>query len=163
MLDGGGRPLTMKASALTSDYRAMQIKTAGAGGGGGLMDMIMSPMMMMMGAMGGMGSNDKDQPPFGLFTAMDLSWTTGETQSFFNQNYLVTYKLDLDMAALAKMGPKPKDMTNMDLRLQLVRTDAIQSFTPRPDITREAFVEMLKMPTPPPPPAKPATPAKPGK
>jgi hypothetical protein len=161
MLDGGGRPLTMKASALTSDYRAMQIKTGGAGGGaGGFMEMLMSPMMMM-GAFGG-ASNDKDQPPFGLFTAMDLSWTTGETQSFFNQNYLVTYKLDLDMAALAKMGPKPKDMTNMDLRLQLVRTDAIQSFTPRPDITREAFVEMLKMPTPPPP-AKPAAPAKPGK
>lgn len=154
MLQGGGKPLTMKASALTSDFHAISIKAAG-GDGGGLMDMMMSPMIMLMGAFGGMSQGpDKngDQPPLGLLAAMGLSWTTGETQSFFGQTYLVAYKLDMDLAGMAKMDPKARDFSNMDLRLYMIRTDAIQSFSPRPDITPAAFMQMLK--GPPPVPAK---------
>jgi hypothetical protein len=158
MLQGGGKPLTMKASALTSDYHAVAIQMAGGNGGGGIMDMLMSPMMMIMGAFGGAMSGGADtksdnQPPFGLLSAMGLSWTTGETQSYFGQTYLVTYKLDMDMTSMATMDPKTKDFSNLNLRLTLVRTDAFQSFSPRPDVTPEAFAKMLKGPTPAPKPA----------
>lgn len=154
MLQGGGKPLTMKATALTSDYHAVAIRMAGGNGGGGIMDMLMSPMMMIMGAFGGAMSGGTDsgksdnQPPFGLLSAMGLSWTTGETQSYFGQTYLVTYKLDMDMTSMATMDPKTKDFSNLNLRLELVRTDAFQSFSPRPDVTPEAFAKMLKGPPP---------------
>lgn len=161
MLQGGGKPLTMKPSALTADFHAIELKTGGGGGGPeGLMEMIMSPMMMIMGMMGSMGGeSSKEDPPFALFSAMGLSWTTGETQAFLGQTYLVTYKLDLDFAKLSKMSSAPSDLSNMDLRLQLVRADAIQSFTPRPDVTPAAYIQMLKSPKP--TPAKPPKPAKP--
>lgn len=159
MLQGGGKPVTMKPSALTPDFHAVQIKTAGGGGGNGLMDMIMSPMMMMMGMMGSMGgeSDGKDEPPFALFSALELSWTTGETQAFLGQTYLVTYKMDMDMAAMSKIGPKTGgDLSNADMRLQLVRADAIQTLTPRPDVTPAAYIQMLKVPKPVAKPQKPA-------
>lgn len=152
MLQGGGKPLTMKASALTADYHAVAIKMAGGEGGGGLMDMLMSPLMMLAGAFGGaMGGSDgksDNQPPYGLLTAMGLSWTTGETQSYFGQTYLVTYKLDFDMMSMSSMDPKTKDFSNLNMRMILVRTDAFQSFSPRPDVTPEAFAKMLKGPAP---------------
>ena len=157
---GGGKPLTMKATALTADFHAVQIKMSGAGGGG-LMDMIMSPMMMMMGALGSMGGEGSDMPPTGFLTAIDLSWTTGETQTLFNQNYLVVYKLDMDFAAMSKMKPDNRDLSSMDMRLSYLRTDGIQSFSPRPDITPEMYMKMLK--APPPPPAEKPKPTKPAK
>lgn len=158
MLQGGGKPLVMKASGLTTDYHAVSIKLGGEGGGG-FMDMLMSPIMMLAGAFGSaMSGSDKadNQPPVGLMTAMGLSWTTGETQTYFGQTYLVTYKLDFDMGSIATMDPKSKDFSNMNLRLFLVRTDSFQSFSPRPDVTPDAFYKMLKGPTPSAP-QKPAT------
>ena len=144
--------MTLKPSALTGDYKALVIKQAGAAGGG-LMDMLMSPMMMMMGALGSMGQEKGDEPPFALLTAMDLSWTKGETQTFWGQTYLMVYKVDMNMQEISKMGDSP-DLTNSNMRLQFIRTDSIQSIVPRPDVTPELFLKMLKAP---PKPAKPAS------
>jgi len=144
MLSGFGHPLTLKPDGLGLNYKAVQIKST-VNGSNGLMDMIMSPMMMILGAMGGMGG-DKDMPPMALLTAMDISWTTGETISMFGQNYLLVYKLDMDMSKLAS-GP-PKDLSDLSLRLQFVRTDTIASFSPRPDITPPDFMKMLRTPLP---------------
>lgn len=153
MLSGSGHPLTLKPDGLASNFKAVQIKSTIANSNG-FMDMLMSPMMMLMGALGGMGGNDKDAPPVALLTAMDVSWTTGELIMFFGQSYLVVYKLDFDMA---KMASTPKDLSDLNLRLQFVRTDTIASFSPRPDITPAEFMKMLKTPLP-----KPSEPGKPG-
>ena len=145
MLQGAGRPLTLKPDGLSDQYKAIVIKTT-VQGENGLMDMIMSPMMLIMGAMGGMmGGDSKDQPPVALLTAMDLDWTTGETQSLFGQTYLVIYKLDFD---LSKMTAQPKDLSALELRLQFIRTDTIASMSPRPDITPVEYMKMLKTPLP---------------
>lgn len=135
--------MTMKPSALTAEYKALVIKQAGAGGG--IMDMLMSPMMMMMGALGSMGQDKADEPPFALLSAMDLSWTKGETQGFWGQTYLMVYRIDMNLQDIAKMGESP-DLTNANMRLQFIRTDSIQSMTPRPDVTPELFLKMLKAP-----------------
>ena len=153
MLGGFGHPLTLKPDGLAANFKAVQIKSTVANSNG-LMDMLMSPMMMLMGALGGMGGNDKDTPPVALLTAIDISWTTGETASLFGQNYLLVYKLDFDMA---KLAAAPKDLSDLSLRLQFVRTDTIASFSPRPDITPAEFMKMLKTPLP-----KPSEPGKPG-
>jgi hypothetical protein len=144
MLQGAGKPLTLNPDGLTGNFRAAQIKSTTAGSNG-LMDMLMNPMMMIMGALGSMGGESKDAPPTALLTALDLSWTTGETQSFFGQTYLVIYKLDFDPS---KMATAPKDLSTLLLRLQYMRTDTIASVTPRPDITPADFMKMLKTPLP---------------
>jgi hypothetical protein len=151
MLGGAGNALTLKPDGLANTFKAVQIKST-SGGQNGLLDMIMSPMMMIMGAFGGMAGGEKsDGPPFGLMAAMELSWTTGQTQQFFGQHYLVAYKLDLDMGKLASAT---KDFTDLDLRLHFIRADTIASFSPRPDITPAMFMQMLRTP----PPSKPAEP-----
>ena len=149
MFQGGGAPLTMKPTDLTPQFHAMTLATA-SGSGNGLLDMIMSPMMMMMGALGAMGGQAQSEgPPMSLLTAMSLSWTTGQTQAYFGQTFLVTYKLDVDLDTIGKA----KDLTSSNLRMTLVRVDTIQAFTPRPDITPTMYLQMLKVP-------KPAAPAK---
>lgn len=145
LLDGGGFAVTIKAADLPEGYGAVKIKS---GGGGGLMDMLGSPMMMIFGMMGAMGGGGGNEPPMGLFSALDLSWTRGDTVSVMGNRFLVTYKLDLDMAEMAKMGEtKSMDFSGLDLKLMLVRPDSIQSISPRPDITKEAFVALLAAPT----------------
>lgn len=147
--DGSSLPQTMKSSGLTSNFKAFKIKVQG--GSGGLMDLMAAPMMMMGGIFGAMGgAQDKsEQEGMGLMTAIGLCWSTGETRVMFGQRFLVTYKLDMDFTDMMKMdATKNRDISNTDLRLELVRTDAIVSIMPRGDITPSAFMQMLRLPAP---------------
>jgi len=144
---GGGHPLTLKADGLSDNFHAIQLKSGTGSSGGGFMDMLMSPLMMMMGALGGMGGQSQDTPPMALITALDITWTTGEVQTLFGQSYLVAYQLDVDVETLSKT----KDITAAELRLHFIKTDSLTSITPRPDITPAVYMKMLKTPIPKPP------------
>lgn len=145
MLKGAGKPLTLNPDGLGMNFKAVQLKSTVAGGNG-FLDMLMNPLMMMMGALGGMGGGSNDGPPTAILTAIDLNWTTGEMEQFFGQTYLVVYKLDFDISKMA--SAPPKDLSSLNLRLQFVRTDTIASITPRPDITPAEFMKMLRTPLP---------------
>ena len=158
LLKGGGFAAVMKPSDLPADFVAAKISTDGAaGGGGGLMDMIMSPMVMMMGALGGgMGGDDKMGPMMAVMGAMELSWSSGQTTTVNGQTFLVTYKATMDMASMAGMEKKD-DLSDTVLRLNLVRLDAIKTLTPRPDVTKADFVKLLSTKMPKKPAAKPSS------
>lgn len=157
MLRGSGHPLTLRPDGLGMNYRAIQIKSTVAGSNG-FLDMLMNPMMMLMGALGSMGGTEKDGPPTALLTALDITWTTGATEQFFGETYLVVYKLDIDLTKMSA-GP-PKNLEDTNLRLSYIRTDTIASITPRPDITTVDFMRLLRTPLP--KAAEPAEPSKPG-
>lgn len=148
--------VTLKSAMRPMDipvgYAAAQINVAGVQGGG-LMDMIMSPMVMLMGAFGGAGGGDKDNAAMaGVLGALELSWSSGEVVVVGGQRYLVTYKIGTDMAQLMGMS-KVDNLSGAVLRLNLVRLNAIDSIIPRPDMTKEKFLAILatKLPKPAPP------------
>jgi hypothetical protein len=143
LVRGEKLPAKLEISKIPEEFKAVKIKQAGSGGGGGLFDMFGGGMMMMMGMMGGMGGDSKE-PPFALFNALEVSWTKGDVAKISNQDYLITYKLDLglaDMMASSENIAKPPKIEHVTL--VLVKTDTIISMTPQTSLTREAFAEVL--------------------
>ena len=143
ILKGGSIAGTIKAADLPTDFLAGKIAAEGGGGSamGGMMDMIMSPIMMMMGAFGG-GQTDKDSAMGEVLAMMDITWTKGDVVSVLGQHYLVTYKMAFEMADMMAMDKK-ETFADSVLRLTLVRTDTIKTITPRPDVTKEKFIKLL--------------------
>ena len=146
-------PQKIKPSELGEDMRAMKI-TYEKQGGGDLFSMMMSPMMMLMGAFGSMGGSGEQKPAdpeqaagMLFFDKLGISWTNGSTVKLFDQDFLVTYSVQVNMAEASK-SKNPPDLSKSDLTLTLVNTKSIAAITPRPDMTKEEWLKPA--PTPPP-------------
>ncbi len=143
LLSGGRFPATMKVKELPEGYQAVRLKVGGSTGPesflGAIMPAIVSGMM-------GDGSDPRGRAAVELFGMMDIVWTSGEEISMAEGTYLVTYRLDTDLAAVERLS-KPGGAAT-PLRLDLVRTSAITSISPRPDITRESWLKAITPPGP---------------
>lgn len=145
LLNDGALPSKIAPAEIPTDFRAVRIKVQG--GGGGIMDMLGGGLFGMMGMLGGMMGGQSDGPPMEFINALELSWSNGDTISVLGNTFLITYKIDLGLAEMAGMDEKKE--FKPDLRLILVRTEAIQTFTPEPSITKQKYLDALaKAPKP---------------
>jgi len=146
-------PQKIKPSELGEDMRAMKI-TYEKQGGGDLFSMMMSPMMMLMGAFGAMGGSGEQKPAdpeqaagMLFFDKLGISWTNGSTVKLFDQDFLITYSVQVNMIEATK-SKTPPDLSRSDLTLTLINTKSIAAITPRLDMTKEEWLKPA--PTPPP-------------
>jgi hypothetical protein len=147
-------PQKIKPADLGEDMRAFKIVNEKQGGGGGdIFSMMMNPMMMLMGAFGQASTGEtKPEDPqqaagLAFFDRMGISWTNGSTVKLFDQDFLVTYSVQINMAEAMK-AKNPPDLSKADLVLTLVNTKSIASITPRLDMTKAEWLKSA--PTPPP-------------
>lgn len=141
LLTGTGLPSSMKIADIPDSYKAARLKVSGnSASGGGLGDMMSMMMLGMMSSFASLGSTSShDQPPpfLGL---LDVSWTEGTVVTVSGGDFLITYSMEIDMAEMAatqgKAGPPP-------LKLKLIRTTAINSFQPIPELTRQAYQKAM--------------------
>lgn len=140
LLNGTGLASKIKPADLPESFRACRLKVAGAAAsGGGLGDMMSMMMIGMVGALGGaMGGSSSNAPP-AFMGYLDVSWSDGTTQMVNGSEFLVTYGLDLNWMDLASADKSKPPV--MELKLNLVRTSAINSFQPLTDLTKKAYVE----------------------
>lgn len=152
-------PTRIKPADLGEDMRAYKITYEKQGGGGDLFSMLMNPMMMMMGAFGAMGGGEgAEQKPADpneaagmiFFDRMGLVWSNGSTVKLYDQEFLVTYGVQINMAEAMK-SKNPPDLSKMDLTLTLINTKQITAITLRPDMTKAEWTKPLPTPPPAPP------------
>lgn len=153
LLRGQTLPNKIRAADIGEDMRAVKIVHEKQGGGGDIFSMLMNPMMMMMGAFGSMGSSeekpaDPDQAAgMAFFDKMSISWTNGSTVKLYEQDFLVTYSVQVNMAQAMK-SKSPPDLSKEDLTLTLINTKHITSITPRTDMTKEEWLKPAPVPPP---------------
>jgi prepilin-type processing-associated H-X9-DG protein len=135
----GDRAATVLPSEIKPEWKALRLTVSQSGGGGGIMDMLMGMMGGLLGAGAGAA---KPGSGMEIMTLGAISWVTGETTKMFDQDFVVTYKIDLDMAVMENPATPP-DFTKLPLRLTLVNAKSISTITPLPDMTREKFLEFL--------------------
>lgn len=146
LLRGQTLPNKIKPADIGEDMRAVKIVHEKQGGGGDIFSMLMNPMMMMMGAFGSMGSSeekpaDPDQAAgMAFFDKLSISWTNGSTVKLYEQDFLVTYAVQVNMAEVTKLK-SPPDLSKYDLTLTLINTKHITAITPRPDMTKEEWLK----------------------
>lgn len=139
-------PTKIKPADIKDDMRAVKIVHEKQGGGGDIFSMMMNPMMMMMGALGSMGGGDeKPEDPeqasaMAFFDRLSISWTNGETIKLYEQDFLVTYSVQINMAEAMK-SKSPPDLSQTELTLTLVNTKHITSITPRTDMTKAEWLK----------------------
>ncbi|MCC7230544.1 MAG: hypothetical protein IT203_09115 [Fimbriimonadaceae bacterium] len=153
-LKEGKYPQKIKPADLGEDMRAMKIVYEKQGGGGDIFSMLMNPLMMMMGSLGQAttGGDTKPEDPqqaaaMAFFDRMGISWTNGSTVKVFDQDFLVTYSVQINLLEATK-SKNPPDISKMDLVLTLINTKQIAAITPRLDLTKAEW--MKPSPTPPP-------------
>lgn len=144
---GSNIPQKIKPADLGEDMRAVKITYEKQGGGGGdIFSMMMNPMMMMMGAFGqAMGGeskpeNSQETAAFNFFDRLSISWTNGTTVKLYEQDFLVTYSAQINMAQAMK-EKNPPDLSKVDLVLTLINTKSIAAVTPRLDMTKEEWLK----------------------
>lgn len=147
-------PQRIKAADLGEDMRAMKITfEKQSGGGGDIFSMLMNPMMMMMGAFGqAAGGEEKPADPsqaaaMAFFDKLGISWTNGSTVKMFDQDFLVTYSVQINMAEAMK-SKNPPDLSKSELTLTLINTKQIASITPRLDMTKAEWLKAAPVPPP---------------
>ncbi len=146
-------PQKIKSSEIADDMRAMKIVHEKQGGGGDIFSMLMNPMMMMMGAFGqAAGGEEKPADPsqaagMAFFDRMGISWTNGTTVKLFEQDFLITYSVQVNMMEATK-SKTPPDLSKADLVLTLINTRAIATITPRLDMTKEEWLKPMPVPPP---------------
>lgn len=146
LLRGQTLPNKIKPADIGEDMRAVKIVHEKQGGGGDIFSMLMNPMMMMMGALGSMsGTEEKPADPdqaagMAFFDKMSISWTNGSTVKLYEQDFLVTYSIQVNMAEVTKLK-SPPDLSKYDLTLSLINTKHITAITPRPDMTKEEWLK----------------------
>lgn len=138
-------PNKIKPADIKDDMRAVKITHEKQGGGSDIFSMMMNPMMMMMGALGSMGSSEESQDPdqgaaMAFFDRLSISWTNGATIKLYEQDFLVTYSIQVNMAEMMK-SKSPPDLSQTELTLTLVNTKHITSITPRTDMTKEEWLK----------------------
>lgn len=148
-VEGKTFPASIKPADLPSDFHAVEIKV---GSGSSYFETILPFMGMSMGMGGGSG---REQKLFLLMSLMDVSWSSGKTVRLQLASpdptgatapalgdFLVTYKLDMGITDLARLGSDESGSTEIMLKLVLVRTDQIASISPRPKIDRSVLLSL---------------------
>lgn len=140
ILSGTELPSTIVAADIKSEWKAVRIGLS-QGSSGGIFDMLMSMMGGMFSSLGsgGGGGNEGLQ----IMSVAGLSWSSGATMKVGDQEFLVTYRLDMD-AALISSPEKTPDFSKVPLRLTLVNTKSITSLSPLPEMTKDRYLELLK-------------------
>ena len=163
-------PARIKPADLGDDMRAYKITYEKQGGGGDIFSMLMNPMMMMMGAFGAMGGGEggeqkpkdpNEQAGMMFLDRMGLVWSNGSTVKLYDQEFLVAYGVQINMAQAMK-SDSPPDLSKSELTLTLINTKQITAITMRPDMTKAEWMKPLPTPPaaapvkkdPPPPPKK---------
>ncbi|MBN9500175.1 MAG: hypothetical protein BGO01_06100 [Armatimonadetes bacterium 55-13] len=138
-------PAKIKPGDLPDNMRAVKITLSK--GGGDIFSMMMSPFALLGTLFGGMSSvagggeeGGDDQAAMRFFEMMSVSWTNGETVQMWNQTYLVTYAVQIELTSIVK-SKTPPDISKMDLSLTLVNTQDIVTIVPRPDITKADWLK----------------------
>lgn len=132
VMSGKAMPLTVKLDDIGEAYQAVELTIAGAtsDAGAGIMGAMMG---MMMGA---------TNPYADL---MSKHWTTGETINIGGHAYLVTYKAKVNPDAQSMTEDMPKFNTSDELRLTLVLSSSIASFSPT-GIGKAKAIELRNQP-----------------
>lgn len=139
LLSGSGQPSSIKVAEMPETFKAARIKVGGSSAsGGGLGDMMGLMMFGMMSSLGSLGGGSGNQPP-SFLTLLDVSWTDGSVVSVSGSDFLVTYGIELDMM---EMAAQPKAVPAM--KLKLLRTSAINSFQPLPELTKAAYLKAME-------------------
>lgn len=136
----GKLPATLKANEIPDGFKACRIKVAGTSTNP-ISDM-MSPMLMMMGGLSTAFGSAGDRKPPGILSVMDVAWTKGDIVTVGGGEFMVTYSLSMEIWDLASLGD-PKNVTVPELKLNLIRTSAINSMQPLVAMTRESFAAAL--------------------
>lgn len=135
---GTAAPTSIKISALTNDFKAMRIHSAGEQSQG--MMGSLSSMLMMAGA----ASKNSDQ----LMGSMmqigglgDVMWTKGQTLTLAGHEFLIAYHVNtgIDPASMASGNAK----LVADLTLNLIRTDTITTVAPDPNMSPDSLRKTL--------------------
>lgn len=132
VMSGKAMPLTVKLDDIGDAYQAVELTITGSSGdaGAGIMGAMMG---IMMGATN----------PYA--DVMSKHWTTGETITVGGQTYLVTYKAKVNPDAQSMTEDMPKFNTSDDLRLTLVLSSSIASFSPT-GIGKAKAIELRNQP-----------------
>lgn len=144
LLRGQSLPNKIKPADLGEDMRAVKIVHEKQGGGD-LFSGLMNPMMMLMGAFGSaMGgeqpANPDQEAGLAFFDKLSISWTNGSTIKLYEQDFLVTYSVQINLAQAMK-SKSPPDLSKEDLTLTLINTKHITSITPRTDMTKAEWLK----------------------
>ncbi|AIE87366.1 hypothetical protein OP10G_3998 [Fimbriimonas ginsengisoli Gsoil 348] len=140
LLSGLRVPLTMQAADLSADYHAVRISTGAAP------DPVAGMLpFMMLGVSTTGGAQNLD-----LQKALALSWTKGDIVLVGAERFLVSYKLDLNPVDFVmrtarvpgQEAEKPAPLPT-DLRLALVKLNAIQEIEYAPKMTPDNFRRIL--------------------
>ncbi len=129
---------------LPDDYQAVSIRTASDASLFG--EMFSSPMglIMMYGSIGGGNGNSQQGQVMRLLDASAISFTKGETTEVQGAKFLITYKIELNVAETQSMMENHSEPL---MELVLVRFDTIKALAPKPDFTK-ATLSGLFGPTP---------------
>ncbi len=132
VMSGKALPLSVKLDDMGDAYQAVELTVAGASGdaGAGIMGAMMG---MMMGATN----------PYA--DAMSKHWTSGETVVVAGKEYLVTYKGKVNPDAQSLNEDMPKFNTSDELRLTLVLSSSIASFSPT-GVNKAKAIELRNQP-----------------
>lgn len=139
-------PSSMTLTQMQSDWKAVRLGVS-QGTGGSIMDSFMSMMSGMMGALGGGGGESAgmgDMMAMGAMMIFGITWTKGETIKSGDQEFLITYKIDLDQFLIEGDTEAEPDFAKMPLRLNLINLKSINTIAPLPELTKEKFIELLQ-------------------
>jgi hypothetical protein len=138
VLKGERFRLEYMPAELPDDYLPVRLRVQGETSP---LDMLMNPMMLMMGMMRSLGGEEgqEEAGPPAIVGLLDVSWTRGDVVRVHNGDYLVTYKPDLDMGQM--MAEKAPEMSELTLKLKLVKLDSINTITAAPGVTRASLLQ----------------------
>ena len=131
---------SLKLDALPADYSAVKIASSVGSNDGS--NSFMS--LIAMSVRGNTGGTDMK------YKLMDCSWTNGDTVHALNKDFLVTYKLDLELSSFMRGFGQPGMDTSTQsnlppqLKVSLVALDSIQSVTPCPEFTKDVLVKTFR-------------------
>lgn len=145
LVQGRGPAQKIAFADLPDDYRAVEL-TVGRGGAG-IFDAIMNPVFLMMGMFSSLGAAEQNQQPdeefmTGLLGLLAVHFTNGQTVRVAGQEYLITYRLDVNVVQIIQSSDAPPKIDR--LRLDLVKTTAVESISPRPEITKEFLLKFMR-------------------
>ena len=142
-LDGKKIPAVIKPKDLPADFWAVKITASGEFN---LFDLYGGQAFAFRGV--GMGADEERQRAReALIQSVGVSWTKGDKVRIEGQDFLITYRLDVPIGALASSG-QSFDMwaleNPLDLTLQLVRPESISKITPVPTLSPEKMAKAVE-------------------
>jgi hypothetical protein len=142
-LEGKRIPASLKPKELGNDFWALKITISGETS---LLDLYGGAFAFQF--RGSSDSNDElHRSREALLQASGVYWTRGEKVRVESQEYLVAYRLDIPVAAIASSS-NGFDMwaieNPLELALQLIRPESIAKMTPVPTLSPEKLVKAVE-------------------